>query len=89
MIQTKFTFFLILLLLSSNLLFAQGVTTASINGFISDADGGALPGANVIALHEPSGTKYGAATRENGVYNLPNLKIGGPYKITVSYIGFN
>ncbi|MCW8850366.1 MAG: carboxypeptidase-like regulatory domain-containing protein, partial [Melioribacteraceae bacterium] len=81
--------FLLFFLIGSNFLFAQGVTTASINGFISDSDGAALPGANVIAIHEPTGTNYGAATRENGVFNLPNLKIGGPYSITVSYIGFN
>lgn len=72
--------FSFLVLITSNNL-AQGVTTAAINGFVSDNDGNALPGANVMATHEPSGTKYGAVTRENGVFNLPNLKIGGPYSI--------
>lgn len=81
--------FSFIFIFGSNLLFAQGVTTASINGFVSDSDGGPLPGANVVAVHEPSGTRYGAATRENGVFNLPNLKIGGPYSITVSFVGYN
>jgi hypothetical protein len=76
-------------LFSSALLNAQGVTTAKINGFVFDTDGEPLPGANVIAIHEPSGTKYGASTRGNGVFNLPNLRIGGPYTVTVSYIGYN
>ncbi len=80
---------LFFLTIGSNILLGQGVTTASINGFVFNQDGNALPGANVIAVHEPSGTKYGAATRENGVFNLPNLKIGGPYTITASFIGFN
>jgi Carboxypeptidase regulatory-like domain len=84
-----FTMLLFFLTIGSNNLFGQGVTTASINGFVFDKDGNALPGANVIAIHEPSGTKYGAATRENGVFNLPNLKIGGPYTITASFIGLN
>jgi len=70
-------------------IYAQGVTTAAINGFVSDSDGSSLPGANVIAVHEPSGTRYGASTRESGVFNLPNLKIGGPYTVTVSFIGYN
>ncbi len=81
-------FILILSVLSVNLL-GQGVTTAAISGFVSDKDGNSLPGANVIAVHEPSGTRYGAVTRENGVYNLSNLKIGGPYTVTISYVGFN
>lgn len=90
--KKHFTFFPLLIFLiffcSSNI-FAQGVTTAAMNGFVTDNQGNALPGANVIALHTPSGTRYGAATRENGVFNLPNLKIGGPYTITVSFVGFN
>ena len=81
--------FLLFLIIGSGHFYAQGVTTASVNGFISDNEGTALPGANVILVHVPTGTKYGAATRENGVFNLPNLKIGGPYSLTVSYVGFN
>jgi len=68
---------------------AQGVTTASLNGVVKDADGNPLPGANVIAEHIPSGSQYGAATRDNGFFNLPNLRVGGPYTVTVSYIGYN
>ena len=68
---------------------AQGVTTASLNGIVQDADGNPLPGANVIAEHIPSGSQYGAATRDNGFFNLPNLRVGGPYTVTVSYIGYN
>ncbi len=67
---------------------AQGVTTASMNGIITDMQGNPLPGANIILVHEPSGTQYGTSTGETGIYNLPNLKIGGPYKITVSYVGY-
>ena len=70
-------------------LLAQGVTTASLSGVVKDMDGNPLPGANVIAEHIPSGSQYGAATRDNGFFNLPNLRVGGPYTVTVSYIGFN
>jgi hypothetical protein len=68
--------------------YAQGVTSANILGLITDVNKEALIGANVVATHQPSGTVYGTSTREDGRYNLPNLRIGGPYKIEVSYTGF-
>ena len=68
--------------------FAQGVTTAAINGTVADANGDGLPGATVLAVHEPSGTRYGIATRTDGQYNLRNLRVGGPYTVTVSFIGY-
>ncbi len=76
------------LLAVSGFVFAQGVTTAALNGFISDDSGELLVGANVEALHEETGTKYGAATRTNGAYNIPNMRIGGPYQINISYVGY-
>jgi len=82
-------FFLVLTFTISNQNFAQGVTTAAMNGYVQDTDGNPLPGANVIAEHTPTGTQYGASTRENGLFNLPNLRIGGPYTVTVSFIGYN
>ncbi len=69
-------------------MYAQGVTTASINGQVTDKNGETLPGANVIAIHVPSGTKYGATTRTDGRYNFPAVRIGGPYTLTVSFVGY-
>ena len=45
---------------------AQGVTTGQIAGVVQDAQGLALPGASILAVHEPSGTNYEAVTREDG-----------------------
>mgnify|MGYP000846018527 CR=1 FL=1 len=64
------------------------VTTAGLNGRITASNGGSLPGATVIALHTPSGTQYGTTTDVEGFYRIPNMRIGGPYTITVSYIGY-
>ena len=61
--------------------FAQGVTNATILGSVSDTNGEPLIGANVVAIHEPSGTVYGNSTREDGRFTLPNVRIGGPYTI--------
>jgi hypothetical protein len=66
--------------------FAQE-TTSQILGLVSDGKAG-LPGATVIALHTPTGTKYTTTTRKDGRYNLPGLRVGGPYTITVSYVGY-
>ena len=64
------------------------VTTSNIKGLILDDLGEPMLGANVVAVHTPTGTKYGAATNEDGRFNMLNLRVGGPYVITVSYIGF-
>jgi hypothetical protein len=61
-------------------------TTSEIQGLITGTEG-PIPFVTVIATHVPTGTKYGTTTREDGRYNLPNLKIGGPYSIDVSFVG--
>jgi len=47
-----------------------------------------LIGANVTAIHKPSGTFYGNSTNEEGIFRMQNMRIGGPYTITVSYTGY-
>ncbi|MCB0275904.1 MAG: TonB-dependent receptor [Calditrichaeota bacterium] len=69
-------------------IWAQGVTTASLRGIVSDTEGAPMIGANVVAVHEPSGTRYGAATRETGQFNIYNMRIGGPYTIEVTFVGY-
>jgi outer membrane receptor for ferrienterochelin and colicin len=65
------------------------VTTSSINGKVKDAKGMTVPGASVMVIHVPTGTKYGAVTGSDGYFRLNNLNPGGPYTVTVSYIGYN
>ena len=67
---------------------AQGLTTSSINGKVLDNAGQPLPGANIVAIHVPSGTKYGAISDFDGFYRLPNMRPGGPYTVTITYVGF-
>lgn len=83
-----FTFALLFFLIPQ-LSYSQGVTTSSLNGIVVDSEGNPLPNANVIVIHIPTGTQYGASTRSNGQYNIQNMKIGGPYTVTVSYVGFS
>ncbi len=64
------------------------VTSSAINGIVTDTKGDGLPGATVIAIHTPSGTRYGTVTNGTGLYSFPNVRIGGPYTVTVSFVGF-
>lgn len=69
-------------------LFAQGITTGAIAGRVVSSTGEEMPGVNIIAVHTPSGTTYGTNTRENGSYIIPNIRVGGPYTVTASFIGY-
>jgi hypothetical protein len=77
-----------ILIVTTTSLFGQGVTTAAIQGIVLDQNGNPLPGANIISIHEPSGTTYGASTRGNGRFTIPGMRVGGPYRVTVSYVGY-
>lgn len=69
--------------------FSQGVTTSAIGGQVTDTAGEPLLGANIVAVHTASGSKYGAITDFDGFYRISNMRVGGPYKIIISYVGFN
>ncbi|CAG1770509.1 partial Protein oar, partial [uncultured bacterium] len=68
---------------------AQVITTGSMSGVVKDRNGEPLPAANIVVLHEPSGTVYGSAARMDGKFNVPGLRVGGPYKVTASYVGYS
>ncbi|MFD2514549.1 TonB-dependent receptor domain-containing protein [Pontibacter locisalis] len=83
----NFLFSTLLMLLCAAGLHAQ-VTTSSITGSVKDSKGEALIGATVRATHQPSGTTYGGTTNAEGRFNISNARIGGPYQIEVSYLGY-
>nr|WP_255364072.1 TonB-dependent receptor [Arachidicoccus sp. BS20] len=64
------------------------VTTSTITGKISTPEGQPLGGATVTATHTPSGTVYKAISNDKGLFTLPGLRIGGPYTVTVQYVGY-
>lgn len=63
------------------------ITTALVAGRVTDSAGNPLPGAAVIAVHTPSGSSYGAAAGSDGRYAIAGMRSGGPYRITVSFVG--
>ncbi len=64
------------------------VTTSGMNGRITDSKGETLPGATIVAVHVPSGTQYGSISNQEGRFVINNMRIGGPYKVTVTFVGY-
>ena len=65
------------------------VTTSGVSGTVTSGSGEKLPGATVVAIHEPSGSQYGTITNSEGLFNLQGMRSGGPYKVEISFIGYN
>ena len=83
----KIRFLLVaLIILTATTLQAQ-VTTSSMSGRVTDAEG-AVIGATVVATHAPSGTVFGTVTNMEGRFNLNGMRVGGPYSVEVTYIGY-
>ena len=64
------------------------VTTSALSGVVTDENHEAMIGATITALHTPSGTQYNAVTNIDGRYSIKGMRPGGPYTVTVSYIGY-
>ena len=64
------------------------VTTSALSGVVTDENQQAMIGATITALHTPSGTKYNAVTNMDGRYTIQGMRPGGPYTVSVSYIGY-
>ena len=75
-----------LLVLGATTIAAQ-TNTGEISGIVRDVQGGALPGARVIAEHVDSGVRVEYPTDEGGRYHLLSLRVG-MYVISVELQGF-
>lgn len=86
----KIYLLLTLILLCMGASLQAQVTTASMNGKVTDmASSEAMIGVNVKATHTPTGMIYYTITQPDGSYSFNNLRIGGPYAVDFSYIGYN
>jgi len=64
-------------------------TTSTLSGKITEVNGDPLPGATILATHQPSGTKYGAMANNQGLFSIQGMRPGGPYKVVVSFVGYS
>lgn len=85
--KIKHFFLVFALIISGPLLFAQE-TTSEIQGVVTGDSKTPLAGATITAVHVPTGTVYSTTTRKEGRYNLANLRVGGPYTLTISFVGY-
>jgi len=58
-----------------------------MTGSVANVDGQSTPGATIRATHVPSGTVYTGSTNEQGRFNLANMRVGGPYRVEITYVG--
>src|SRR5690349_11853445 len=63
-------------------------TTSAVSGKIVDSKGESLAGATVQVIYKPTNTSNGVIANEEGRYTLVNLTPGGPYEVTVTFIGY-
>ena len=83
----KMFFVLAVLIYANPDVYAQGNTNSSISGVVYEKGSQTLPGASILAVHTPSGTRYSASTDGTGNFSISNMRVGGPYKVTVSFVG--
>ena len=76
----------IMALFVTSVTFSQ-VTSSSITGSVKDNADQPLVGASITAIHTPSGTQYTTISTKNGVFTLPNVRIGGPYQLKIDFVG--
>lgn len=82
------SFLTVLMIFGWQSIFAQGTTTSGMNGRVFDSNNETLPGATVVVVDLPTGTQFGTVTDASGYYRIPNMNVGGPYKVTVSFVGY-
>ncbi|MBU8892292.1 MAG: carboxypeptidase regulatory-like domain-containing protein [Bacteroidales bacterium] len=78
----------VLVVFSITNIYSQGVTTSSMTGNVVNENGEPIDIANVVAIHTPTGTQYGTITMKDGQFNIKNMRVGGPYNVVVSFMGF-
>ncbi len=87
MLKARAIIALPILLLFNYAIYAQ-VTTATLSGIVRDAKGAVLPSATVTVEYPDAGISQSIVTKADGRFTVPNLRVGGPYKVTVNHVGY-
>ena len=84
----RMKFWSLVLMLCTVLGLNAQVTTSALSGVVTDENNESMIGATIQAVHTPSGTKYNAVTNLDGRYTIQGMRTGGPYRVEVTYVGY-
>ncbi|MBS1667318.1 MAG: TonB-dependent receptor [Bacteroidetes bacterium] len=65
------------------------VTTSGMTGTVKSSSSEPLSRASIKATHLPSGTVYSTLTQTDGRFTISNMRVGGPYQLEISFVGYN
>lgn len=85
-------YFNVFLLICCSLFFrqlswAQG-SQAAMSGMVTDGQNKPIPGASVVIKNESTGFTTSTTSGSNGDFNVKQLPLGGPYTVSVNFIGY-
>jgi Carboxypeptidase regulatory-like domain len=80
--------FVLLLIATHSLLFAQQGSNAGLTGVVTDRNGASVASAHIVALNQQTHVTYGGTATGTGAYTIPSLP-PGVYDISAEYQGFN
>ncbi|HEX8169737.1 MAG TPA: carboxypeptidase regulatory-like domain-containing protein [Thermoanaerobaculia bacterium] len=86
--RRRLLLFASMLLLAFPIVSHAQLTTGNLAGTVVGSDGSALPGVTIEAVHVPTGTRYSDVSGANGRFLIPNVRVGGPYRVTANLEGF-
>jgi hypothetical protein len=78
-----------LMLLMASLVSSAQVTTSALTGYVKNSGNEPLASATINATHLPSGTSYSTLTQTDGRFTISNMRVGGPYLVEVSFVGYD
>ncbi len=73
---------------SSSLYTHAQVTTATLSGLVKDSKNAPLASATVTVEYPDAGIKLSLVTKSDGRFTVPNLRVGGPYKVTINHVSY-
>ena len=76
-----------LIIFGATAIFSQ-VTTATLSGTVKNKKNEVLSNATVNVQFAEAGIQLSVLANAAGQFTVPNLRVGGPYKITASYINY-
>jgi len=78
----------VIVILLCTLTTSAQVTTATLSGLVKDSKGSPLASASVTVEYPDAGIKLSLITKADGRFTVPNLRVGGPYKVTVNHVSY-